>query len=214
MTYHFQPPLANISRDITPANDKAAALSGSQRGEIVRSIPALCRFAKRLTGNADCAEDLVQEAVLRGMANLSKFQPGTNMQAWLVTILRNLFLTQCRQRRHDLAYKATLWSAPSSSSAHQYNAIQLHELENSLQKVSGPQRKALLLICAYGYSYEEAAAICGCPAGTVKSRANRARAQLAKLMDVDDTNEFGPAKKDLAVIAAEGSGGINQQPFH
>jgi len=180
---------------------------------MVRAMPALRRFAKTLTGNADRAEDLVQEALVRGIANIAGFQTGTNMEAWLLTILRNLFLTQCRQRKQDLAYKATLRTARSSSHAHQYSAVQMRELEESLADVPATQRKALLLVFAYGYSYGEAAAICGCPAGTIKSRVNRARMQVAKLMHVEDAGEFGPGGRDLAVMAAS-SGGMSPERFN
>jgi RNA polymerase sigma-70 factor (ECF subfamily) len=181
---------------------------------MVHAMPALRRFAKKLAGNADRAEDLVQEALVRGIANISSFQPGTNMEAWLLTILRNLFLTQCRQRRQDLAYKATLRTARSSSHAHQYSAVQMRELEASLADVPAAQREALLLVFAYGYSYGEAAAICRCPAGTIKSRVNRARLQVAKLMHVDGADEFGPGERELAVIASTKSGGMNQERFN
>ncbi len=213
MTYHFKLPLTNYGR-ATTADDRPPAMGDAERTAMVRAMPALRRFAKTLTGNADRAEDLVQEALLRGIANVASFQPGTNMEAWLMTILRNLFLTQCRQRRQDLAYKATLRTARSSSHAHQYSAVQLHELEKSLVGVPEQQRKALLLVFAYGYSYGEAAAICGCPAGTIKSRVNRARSQIAKLMHVDGADEFGPAERDLAVMAATSSGAMNQERFN
>jgi RNA polymerase sigma-70 factor (ECF subfamily) len=87
-------------------------------------------------------------------------------------------------------------------------------LEESLADVPATQRKALLLVFAYGYSYGEAAAICGCPAGTIKSRVNRARSQVAKLMHVDGADEFGPGERDLAVMAASSGGGISPERFN
>jgi RNA polymerase sigma-70 factor, ECF subfamily len=114
-------------------------------------------FAKSLTHNADEADDLVQETLLRGVENVESFQPGTNMEAWLVTILRNLFLTGCRRRRHEQAYKSSLRTQRSSAYPRQYSTIQLGELQKSLGSVPGSYREALLLVFAYGYSYDEAA---------------------------------------------------------
>jgi len=212
VTYHFQLPLTNYGRATTAQNDRPPSVGDAERNAMVHAMPALRRFAKTLAGNADRAEDLVQEALVRGIANISSFQPGTNMEAWLLTILRNLFLTQCRQRRQDLAYKATLRTARTSSHAHQYSAVQMRELEASLADVPPAQREALLLVFAYGYSYGEAAAICRCPAGTIKSRVNRARLQVAKLMHVDGADEFGPGERDLAVMAAS-TVGISAERF-
>jgi RNA polymerase sigma-70 factor, ECF subfamily len=211
MTYHFPLPLVTFGAVETPPNVRPAASGETERNAMVRAIPALRRYAKRLVGNSDRADDLVQEALARGIANVASFQPGTNMEAWLIIILRNLFLTQCRQSKLDLAYKASLRTAPRSAHAHQYSALQLRELGENLVNVPEAQRKALLLVSAYGYSYEEAAAICGCPPGTVKSRVNRARSHIAKSMHVDHAAEFGPAERELAVIAATSSGETTQE---
>jgi RNA polymerase sigma-70 factor, ECF subfamily len=203
VTYHFRLPLTK-SCPSAGAESLPPASRDLERNAMVRSIPMLRRFAKSLTGNADQADDLVQEALLRGMAKIESFQPGTNMEAWLLIILRNLFLTQCRRRRHELAYRDSLRSQRSSAHPHQYSAIQLRELERGLASVPGSHREALLLVSAYGYSYDEAAAMCGCPAGTIKSRVNRARMRLSQKMDIDDAAEFGPAERDLAVIGGSG----------
>ncbi len=174
----------------------------AERDEMLRSIPTLRRFAKSLTGDADRAEDLVQEALVRGLANIHTFQPGTNIQAWLMVILRNSFLSQLRARRHESAYKAFLYNEPTSSHPNQFGTVQLRELSKALANVPPDQRKALLLVFGYGYSYGEAASMCGCPAGTIKSRANRARGRLQKLMQAYSAAEFAPDKDHLAVVAA------------
>jgi RNA polymerase sigma-70 factor, ECF subfamily len=171
---------------------------------MLRSIPVLRQFAKSLTGDADRANDLVQDALLRAIASIDSFQSGTNMEAWLLTILRNSFLSQYRKHRHELAYKASLSAERGCSHATQYSTVQLREVQQALVKVPRSQRDALLLVSAYGYSYAEAAAICHCPSGTIKSRANRARVQLTKLMNVD-RDEFGPSGRDLAVLEAASS---------
>ncbi len=206
MTCHFRLPLTESSVPAGSASLLPAART-LERDAMVRSIPTLRRFAKSLTRNTDQADDLVQEALVLGIAKMESFQPGTNMEAWLVTILRNLFLTQCRRRRRETAYRASLRAQRSSAHPSQYSAIQLRELEKSLASVPGSHREALLLVFAYGYSYEEAAAMCGCPAGTIKSRVNRARMRLSEKMHVDHAAEFGPAECDLAVL--EGAGTIH-----
>ncbi len=199
MTCHFRLPLAESCLSAGSASLLPTSRD-LERNAMVRSIPTLRGFAKSLTGNADQADDLVQEALVRGIAKIESFQPGTNMEAWLVTILRNVFLTQCRQRRHETAYKASLRSQRSSAPPSQYSAIQLRELEKNLASVPEAHRDALLLVFAYGYSYKEAAAMCGCPDGTIKSRVNRARMLLSEKMYVDHAAEFGPAERDLAVL--------------
>lgn len=214
MGYHFAFPLAKASSSAAKLDDRSAQPKDLDRDAMLRSIPNLRRYAKSLTGNADLADDLVQEALLRAIANIDSFQSGTNMEAWLLKILRNSFLTQCRKRRHEVAYKASLRSEPTSSLPNQYSTIQLAELKENLVNVPGPQREALLLVSAYGYSYGQAAAICHCPAGTIKSRANRARVRLSELMHVDRAAEFGPAERDLAVIAITNSNGATQEQFN
>lgn len=214
MTYHFALPLANFSGAAAQSSGGSAQLKDLERDAMLRFIPALRRFAKSLTGNSDSADDLVQEALVRAIANIDSFQSGTNMQAWLLTILRNAFITQYRQQRHELAYKTSLRANPVSSYPNQYSTLQLRELEESLANVPAPQRRALLLIFVYGYSYREAAAICHCPAGTIKSRANRARVQIAKLMHVGHVDDFGPDERDLAVVAATGLGETKQAQLH
>jgi RNA polymerase sigma-70 factor, ECF subfamily len=210
MTCHVRIPLTD-SRALAVSKVLPPALRDLERDAMIRSIPTLRRFARSLTHNADDADDLVQEALLRGVAKIESFQPGTNMEAWLLTILRNLFLTQCRRRRHETAYKVSLRTQRSSAHPSQFSAIQLGELQKSLASVPGSYREALLLVFAYGYSYDEAAAMCGCPAGTIKSRVNRARLQLSKQMHVDDVSDFGPAERDLAII---GRSGLSQQQYN
>jgi RNA polymerase sigma-70 factor, ECF subfamily len=210
MTCHVRIPLTECSA-VAVSKSLPLALRDLERDAMVRSIPTLKNFAKSLTHNADEADDLVQEALLRGVEKIGSFQAGTNMEAWLVTILRNLFLTRCRRRRHETAYKASLRTQRSSAHPHQYSAIQLGELQKSLATVPASYREALLLVFAYGYSYDEAAAMCGCPPGTIKSRVNRARLRLSKQMHVDDVDEFGPAERDLAVI---GGSGLSQQQYN
>jgi RNA polymerase sigma-70 factor, ECF subfamily len=151
--------------------------SGTQQ-DILKAIPHLRAFAISLTGDFDRADDLVQEAIVRGLGNLDKFQPGTSMQAWLFTILREV-------EDPDGAYAAKLTTLPA-----QDGQLDLRDLRTALVKLPVEQREAVLLV-AGGISYEEAARICGVAIGTIKSRVNRARHGLAQLLGVIDPEDIG-----------------------
>lgn len=170
------------------------------REEMLAAIPRLRAFGISLCGDVDQADDLVQETLHRALANINSFQPGTNMLAWLTTILRNLFYTNYRKRRREVEdddghYAATLKSQPEQESK-----LEFDELRAALAKLAPDQREALILVSASGFSYEEAAAICGCAPGTIKSRVNRARSRLAKLMSVESADDFGPDHVTRAVL--------------
>jgi RNA polymerase sigma-70 factor, ECF subfamily len=156
-----------------------------ERDVMLAAVPNLRAFAMSLTGNVDRADDLVQGTLMRAIANINTFQPGTNMQAWLFTILRNLFRSEFRKRRREVedadgSYVDGLASAPQ-----QHGSLEFKELIGALAKLPLVQREALLLIGASGFSYDEAAAICAVAVGTIKSRVNRARTFLAQLLMLD-----------------------------
>jgi RNA polymerase sigma-70 factor, ECF subfamily len=149
---------------------------------LLASLPNLRAFAISLTSDGDRADDLVQETVLRALANRSSFQEGTKLQAWLFTILRNAHYTQHRRRAREVedadgAYASRLGTPPD-----QLDRLHVQELGAALAQLSTEQREALLLVGAEGLSYEDAAVICGCALGTIKSRVNRARLRLAELL--------------------------------
>src|SRR6201994_4187609 len=167
------------------------ALDASVRDAVLGAVPSLRAFAISLSGNVDRADDLVQETLLRAMANINSFQPGTNMSAWLFTILRNLFRSEYRKRRREVedtdgSYAETLKSHPE-----QHSRVEFEEFRTALSKLPPDQREALILVGASGFSYEEAAAICDCAVGTIKSRVNRARTRLAELMAIESVDDFG-----------------------
>jgi RNA polymerase sigma-70 factor, ECF subfamily len=172
------------------------------RNAVLGAVPSLRAFAISLCGNVDRADDLVQETLLRALANIDSFQPGTNMSAWLFTILRNHFRSEYRKRRREVEdsdghYAETLKSQPD-----QIGQIEFTEFREALAQLPPDQREALVLVGASGFSYEEAANICGCAVGTIKSRVNRARTRLAELMGIDSTDEFGPDQATRAVLAS------------
>jgi RNA polymerase sigma-70 factor, ECF subfamily len=173
-------------------NTPAAGTSQSIREDILATIPNLRAFAISLSGNADNADDLVQETLVRALAHIDSFEPGTNLPAWLFTILRNLFRSEYRKRKREVEdsdgrFAATLKTRPAQSSR-----IEFEEFQHALSKIPADQREALILVGASGFSYEETAEICGCAVGTIKSRVNRARTKLAEILDIESIEDFGP----------------------
>lgn len=164
------------------------------------AIPHLRAFAISLTGSVEQADDLVQAALLRGLENLDKFQPGSNMQAWLLTILRNLFHTQYRRRRREVEDPDGAMAERLAVMPEQASRLDFKDMQAALVKLSVDQREALLLVAAEGVSYEEAAQICGTNIGTIKSRVNRARTRLAELLGIDDDEDLGPDRLVKAAL--------------
>jgi RNA polymerase sigma-70 factor (ECF subfamily) len=154
----------------------------SIRDAVLAAIPSLRAFAILLCGNMDRADDLVQETLLRAMADIDSFQPGASMSAWLITIHRDLFWSEYRRRRR--AVEDPHGGCAESSRAHpeQQSRVGYGEFRVAFAKLSADQREALILVGASRFSYEEAAAICKCAVGTIKSRTNRARTRVSKLM--------------------------------
>jgi RNA polymerase sigma-70 factor (ECF subfamily) len=182
--------------DNVDANQGKKAL----RDELLAAIPPLRAFAVSLTADTDRADDLVQETLVKAWSNLNSFTPGTNMRAWLFTILRNTFYSNHRKQRrevHDVEgeHAARLATHPS-----QNGHMDLADFRQALARLPDDQREALILIGASGFSYEEAAEICGCAIGTVKSRVNRARNKLVEIMSIPSADVFGPDETTQAVM--------------
>jgi len=161
--------------------------------QIAAVIPQLRAFGRSLSGSSDRADDLVQEAVLRAWAARDRFQEGTSFKAWTFTILRNLFLSQMRRTRFtaewdDLAAERVL-AAPADQDRH----IHVADVQRALEKLPEAQREALVLVGAGGVTYEEAAEICDCPIGTIKSRVARGRTALIAMIEGMDEDEAAAA---------------------
>jgi RNA polymerase sigma-70 factor (ECF subfamily) len=171
------------------------------RDAVLAAVPKLRAFAISLSGNVDRADDLVQETLLRALANIDSFQPGTNLQAWLFTILRNLFRSEYRKRRREVEDTDGNYAESMVSQPEQEGQLEFKELRAALAKLPQDQREALILVGASGFSYEEAAAICGCAIGTIKSRVNRARNRLASELSIEGAEDLGPDPAVRAVIA-------------
>jgi RNA polymerase sigma-70 factor (ECF subfamily) len=167
---------------------------------LFKVIPHLRAFAISLTGSLDHADDLVQETLLRALSNLDKFQPGTSLQAWTFTILRNLFHTEYRKRRREVEDPEGIMASRLASPPEQNGRLDFEDLRIALSKLPSHQREALLLVGAEGLSYEEAARVCNTHLGTIKSRVNRARSRLAELLHLDGVDEIGPDRSVRAAL--------------
>ena len=165
------------------------------REVMLAAVPSLRAFAISLCGNVDRADDLVQEALLRAWANMGSFQPGTNMSAWLFTILRNVFRSEYRKRRREVEDVDGFYAESLTSLPEQNSRLEIVEFRNALKLLPSEQRESLFLVGASGFTYEEAAQICGCAVGTIKSRVNRARSRLAGVLSIDSASAFGPNRK-------------------
>ena len=176
-------------------------LTDSLRDDILAAVPSLRAFAMSLSGKSDRADDLVQETMVRAIANIDSFQPGTNMSAWLFTILRNHFRSEYRKRRREVEDADGHYADSLKSQPEQHGHIEFGEFREALAQLPSDQREALILVGASGFSYEEAAHICDCAVGTIKSRVNRARNRLAEILHVRDGEDFGPDEQTRAVLA-------------
>jgi RNA polymerase sigma-70 factor (ECF subfamily) len=156
------------------------------RDSVVQLIPALRAFAWSLSHNSSDADDLVQDTLIKAWTNRDKFEPGTNLRAWLFTILRNTYYTAVVRRRREVRDETGKYAATLSTGPTQDWSLAIRSLQTALAQLPDEHREALILVGAAGLTYEEAAEVCGCALGTIKSRVNRARARLLKLMEAED----------------------------
>jgi len=176
-------------------------ISDSLRDDLLASIPNLRAFAVSLCGNSERADDLVQETLMKAWAKFDSFEEGTNLRAWLFTILRNEFYSQVRKKGREVedadgAYAARLASQPA-----QEGHMNLRDFRIALAQLPDDQREALILVGASGFSYEEAAEICQCAVGTIKSRVSRARARLSEILALEDGESFGADPVSATVLS-------------
>jgi RNA polymerase sigma-70 factor (ECF subfamily) len=152
------------------------------RQGLVDALPMLRAFARSLCGNRTQADDLVQETILRALSNSDKYQPGTNLDAWLVTILRNHFYSLGRKRRREVEDVDGALAGRVVDAPRQEGQMAMNEFVAALAQLPDEQREALILVGASGFSYEEAAEICHVRVGTIKSRVSRARSRLESML--------------------------------
>ena len=142
---------------------------------------------------------------MRAWANLDRFERGTNLEAWLFTILRNLFHSDFRKRKREVEDPDGSYAARLKTYPDQHAHLDYEDFRTAFARLHSDQREALLLVGAQGMSYEEAAEVCHVPVGTIKSRVNRARNRLADLLDMNSEAEIGPdAVSKAAIVAGEG----------
>ena len=171
-------------------NSGTRQTSPQLKSDLLAAIPNLRAFAVSLSGNPDRADDLVQETLVKAWSNLGSFVEGTNMPAWLFTILRNIYYSEYRKRRREVADSEGTIAARLATAPAQNGHMDFLDFRDALQKLPADQREALVLIGASGMSYEEAAGICNCAVGTMKSRVNRARNRLIELLSIGSSSDF------------------------
>jgi RNA polymerase sigma-70 factor (ECF subfamily) len=159
------------------------------RDDVVELIPALRAFAWSLSHNGSDADDLVQDTLIKAWTNRDKFEPGTNLRAWLFTILRNTYYTHVLRRRREVRDEQGEYAGALKTPATQDWSMAMRSLQLALQQLPPEHREALILVGAAGLSYEEAAEICGCALGTIKSRVNRARNRLLRIMEIENASD-------------------------
>jgi RNA polymerase sigma-70 factor (ECF subfamily) len=162
------------------------------RDNLLSAIPSLRAFAVSLTKNSDRADDLVQETLVKAWDKQASFQPGTNLKAWLFTILRNEFYSQMRKRGREVQDSDGAITSRLSVHPSQDGSVDLDDFRKALELLPEDQREAIILVGASGFAYEEAAEICGCAVGTIKSRVSRARARLQEILNISGEHDFGP----------------------
>jgi RNA polymerase sigma-70 factor (ECF subfamily) len=176
------PVAASSDRPDERAPESPAAQHDDFRQHLLGAIPKLRAFALSLTSHSDHADDLVQETLMKAWNHQSSFQAGTNIKAWLFTILRNEYFSQLRKRRREVEDADGDYAAGVMTPGGQESQLDMADLRIALQQLPADQREAVVLVGASGFSYQEVAEICRVPVGTVKSRVNRARNKLAALL--------------------------------
>lgn len=182
-----------MARAAAKAGPRRRAVRGpSFKEELLGTLPSLRAFAVSLSGKHDKADDLVQDTMMKAWAKQESFEMGTNIKAWLFTILRNEFYSQMRKRGREVQDSDGLFTERMAVHPSQYGSMDLHDFRKALAALPDDQREAVILIGASGFSYEEAAEICKCAVGTMKSRVSRARSRLQVMLGVSGEGDFGP----------------------
>ena len=160
-------------------------VSPGLREALVAQIGNLRAFGVSLCGDRERADDLVQETLFKAWNHLDSFEEGTNLKAWLFTILRNTYFSERRRKKREVEDVDGSYAAKLSSSPEQHGHMDMRDFQEALSGLPDDQREALVLVGAAGFSYEEAAEISGCAVGTIKSRVNRARRRLAETLQLE-----------------------------
>jgi RNA polymerase sigma-70 factor (ECF subfamily) len=178
-----------------------AKVSPALRDALIGEMGNLRAFGVSLCGDRERADDLVQETLFKAWNHLDSFREGTNLKAWLFTILRNTYFSERRKRRREVEDADGGYAARLSTHPEQHGHMDMQDFREVLVRLPDDQREALILVGAAGFSYEEAADICGCAVGTIKSRVNRARNRLGDMLGLDQDAEEGSPAVDVAKSA-------------
>jgi RNA polymerase sigma-70 factor (ECF subfamily) len=176
------------------------------RGELPEHLPALRAFAISLVRDVPAADDLVQDTIVKAWSNIDKFEPGTNLRAWLFTILRNTFYSQLRKRKREVPDPDGIHAGRLCEKPAHDGRLAMNDFRKAFDQLSAEHREALILVGASGFSCEEVAQMTGVAVGTVKSRTNRARARLCEMLGLAD-GEDPISDTDGATLAVLGKPG-------
>ena len=190
---------------VADAGDGSHA-AADPRDDIVGHIPALRAFAISLTRNHATADDLVQDTIVKGWTKIAMFTPGTDLKAWLFTILRNTYFSDRRKRQREVADPDGLHAGKLSEKPEHDGRLAFNEFLVAFHQLSPEHREILVLVGANGYSYDQAAQMTGVATGTAKSRANRARARLCDLLGMTGSDDtlVPTDRATLAVVVQSG----------
>ena len=174
-----------------PRSPEAPEVVEAFKRELAALIPHVRAFARTLTGDATAADDLAQDALMKAWDARRSYQMGTNMKAWTFMILRNQFYSEKRRSWRQTQLDPEVAERTLIAVDNPESPVALDELRQALNVLPPEQREALILVGAGGFAYEEAAAICGCAVGTVKSRVSRARRALQGILESGDYRRDG-----------------------
>ncbi len=174
------------------------------REELVTHLGALRAFALNLTRNDAAADDLVQDTVVKAWRKIDTFEVGTNMRAWLYTILRNTFYSDFRKRRREVPDSDGHFAATLSVKPDHDGRLAMDDFMEAFNQLRDEQREALTLVGASGFAYHEAAEMCGVATGTMKSRVNRARARLAELLNMQEHETLDMTDRSTMAVITTG----------
>lgn len=173
----------------------------SPTDQLLSEIPYLRAFAISLSGSVTTADDLVQDTLVKAWTKFDSFQPGTNLRAWLITILRNNFYSLYRKHKREVQDTDGIYAARVAVRGGQESRLEVADFRKALDQLSPEHREVLIMIGVTELSYEEAAEVCGVALGTIKSRVNRARANLAQILGLTGVEDIGPDAVNSGILA-------------
>jgi len=171
--------------------------------ELTALLPTLRAFGRSLCKDIMFADDLVQETMLKAWNHRNRFHPGSNMKVWLLTILRHHYYSTLRPRKYEVEDPGDEHARRIAVQPEHEAAAELEELVRALMILPNRQREALLLVCADGLSYEQAANLCRCAIGTIRSRIARGRNQLMAALELNNTRFKEAKMHGFTALAAQ-----------